>query len=316
VNARDIRISVALVTRNRPESLARCLQSWREQSVQPFEIIVSDDSETEFAEKTRETALRFGCRYVEGPKRGLYANRNCASLACTGTHILSADDDHTHPSDYLERIQPLMICDPTRVWAFGEKHPGAKGPISLPGELHRSGAGTAPLDYSNCAAIADGASIYPREIFDRGLRYDESYPFGGLWYLWGKTLKKAGQRICVSEETFIWHHDELQNRREDRLSLAKQIAANTYAIFVNALWLERSPLLTFWAFYYLIRRIAFEDSIVHYKTRTRLPLPVVREMMAKIFRARETYLRISPSEPSNDRESLLHWQSSASRKVV
>jgi len=40
-----IRLSVALVTRNRPESLDRCLASLRAQDTQPFEIAVSDDGD-------------------------------------------------------------------------------------------------------------------------------------------------------------------------------------------------------------------------------------------------------------------------------
>ena len=40
-----IRLSVALLTRNRPESLRRCLASLRAQDCQPSEIIVSDDSD-------------------------------------------------------------------------------------------------------------------------------------------------------------------------------------------------------------------------------------------------------------------------------
>src|SRR5687768_1983353 len=98
-SSEEIRISVALVTRNRPESLERCLTSWRRQTVAPFEIVVSDDSDTTQTLAMQELASRFNCKYVRGPQRGLYANRNCAALACQGTHILSADDDHTHPED-------------------------------------------------------------------------------------------------------------------------------------------------------------------------------------------------------------------------
>jgi glycosyltransferase involved in cell wall biosynthesis len=308
MNAPCIRISVALVTRNRPEILRRCLESWRAQTFQPFEIIISDDSDEGSA--TRDTALRFACKYIAGPKRGLYANRNSASLACTGTHILSADDDHTHPADYLERIHELVLSDPRRVWAFGERHPGSPGPISFPGELHRSGAGTPPRDPTDCAAIADGASIYPRETFDRGFRYDESYPFGGLWYLWGKVLKKAGWRISISDKTFVWHHDEIEKRTTDRNFLARQIAANTYAAFVNALWLERSPVLLAWAFYYLLRRMLIGDSIVHYTIKTRLSPSIVREMIGKVLAARTIYQLIHSVDRAHEIESSLDWQSS------
>src|SRR6186713_2624540 len=103
-----ISVSVALVTRNRPRSLERCLESWRRQTVAPDEIVVSDDSDDETAVGSEEIARRYGCRYTRGPRRGLYANRNHASLECRGTHIVSADDDHTHPTDYLAVIHDLV----------------------------------------------------------------------------------------------------------------------------------------------------------------------------------------------------------------
>ena len=49
-----IKLSVALVTRNRPDWLRRCLGSWRTQSVQPYEIVISDDS----GEDSRRMSMR------------------------------------------------------------------------------------------------------------------------------------------------------------------------------------------------------------------------------------------------------------------
>ena len=43
----EARLSVALVTRNRAASLERTLQSLRSQSVEPWEVVVSDDSDEE-----------------------------------------------------------------------------------------------------------------------------------------------------------------------------------------------------------------------------------------------------------------------------
>src|SRR4249920_3803224 len=194
-----ISVSVALVTRNRPRSLERCLESWRRQTVPPDEIVVSDDSGADTAPETEAIARRYGCRYTRGPGRGLYANRNHASLACGGTHIVSADDDHTHPADYAAVIRDLIAADPERVWIFSERMPGdSSSPLACPRELHRSGFGCTPADPSRCAAIADGATVYPRQIFESGLRYDETYAFGGLWYLWGKLLARHGWHITFS----------------------------------------------------------------------------------------------------------------------
>ena len=117
----NILLSVALVTRNRPHSLEQCLMSWHQQTIAPFEIIVSDDSQGDYENEVRQLATRFGCIYTSGPGRGLYSNRNHAALTCRGSHILTADDDHTHPSDYVEKVLEVIASDPDRIWIFAEK---------------------------------------------------------------------------------------------------------------------------------------------------------------------------------------------------
>jgi hypothetical protein len=184
--------------------------------------------------RVRADRRRYGCRYTRGPRRGLYANRNHASLECRGTHIVSADDDHTHPLDYVAVIRDLVASDPQRIWIFSERWPGdADSPLICPPELHRSGFGSAPADPSRCAAIADGASVFPHDIFASGLRYDETYRFGGLWYLWGKLLADRGWRITFSDRTFVWHHfwpdgmTPAEGRLDDAGLLRQQLLATT-----------------------------------------------------------------------------------------
>lgn len=300
-----ISISVALVTRNRPRSVERCLESWRRQTVAPDEIVVSDDSDEALAGETEQIARRYGCGYTRGPRRGLYANRNHASLQCHGTHIVSADDDHTHPADYVAVIKALVASDPHRVWIFSERLPGdSSTPLTCPPELHRSGFGITPADPSRCAAVADGASVYPRLIFDSGLRYDETYPFGGLWYLWGKLLARRGWQISFSDRTFVWHHfwpeaeTAVEGRLSDRDLLLQQLLATSYVQFVAALWLDRSPVKLAWAAAYSLRRLLIPDSIVHFRVRTRLSFAGVVRAVRLAVRARRAYVTPDMGSPA------------------
>jgi glycosyltransferase involved in cell wall biosynthesis len=267
-----IRLSIALVTRNRPESLERCLKSLRAQSIQPFEIIVSDDSNDEFVAANKALCLQYDCIYKAGPRRGLYANRNNAALNCAGTHILTADDDHSHPQDYLKEIVSLATQERDRIWIFGERSCNLtpSTPLICPPELDRSGHGGTPADPSNCAAIADGSTVYPRRIFDSGLRYDETYSFGSIWYLWGQVLVKHGWRISFSPATFIYHHEDMAARKQDASALQRQLECMTYVLFVNALWINRSLSNLLWATAYLLRRMIWPDSIVWFEVKTRL----------------------------------------------
>jgi glycosyltransferase involved in cell wall biosynthesis len=181
----EIRLSIALVTRNRPESLERCLRSVRTQSVQPFEVIVSDDSDSTFAEMTQAVAQRWNCQYIKGPQRGLYANRNHVAKVCKGTHIRTMDDDHVLPDGYLAKCLQAISSDPSVIWTTGEigfLDGEQVGYTEIAFQLSPSGVGELIKDPDNNWGIADGSTIYPREIFDKGYFMIENFGYGS-WYL-------------------------------------------------------------------------------------------------------------------------------------
>ena len=115
-----VQLSVALVTCNRPDSLERGLASLRFQSVQPFELIVSDDSERYHVEQVRKTVAEYGGIYCPGPRRGLYSNRNFIAEQCHGTHIRTMDDDHILPPNHLALCFEALKSDPSAIWTTGE----------------------------------------------------------------------------------------------------------------------------------------------------------------------------------------------------
>jgi glycosyltransferase involved in cell wall biosynthesis len=204
-----IRMSVALVTRNRPASLERTLQSLRKQNVQPFEVIVSDDSDDENTSDVERITQQYGCRHLRGPRRGLYANRNRVVLACEGTHIRTMDDDHEFPEGHFQKCFEAVENDADSVWIIGEHNAGGdhySNPPPCPGQLTARGYSAAPPDPENCWALADGATIYPRIIFDRGVRYVERFKFGAGYLEFGSRLHWLGYRIRQLLTTYVIHH--------------------------------------------------------------------------------------------------------------
>src|ERR1700683_2793842 len=209
INSGRIAISVALVTRNRPESLARALRSWRRQSVQPFEIVISDDSDEQVSPEIQRIAGELDARWIQGPGRGLYANRNHAAAHCRGTHVLSADDDHEHPIDFLEKCQGAVEEDSNSVWCMGEVcswDGGMPQAWAIPGQLYFKGVPEEPGDKSNTWAWSDGATICPRWVFDSGLRFCEAFKFGASYLEFGCLLHSIGLRVRILEGTGVLHH--------------------------------------------------------------------------------------------------------------
>jgi glycosyltransferase involved in cell wall biosynthesis len=226
-----ILLSIALVTRNRPESLRRCLASLRAQDLQPFEIVVSDDGDEPSV--AAEIAGSAGARHRVGPRRGLYANRNAAALACTGTHIRTMDDDHTVPTGHMRLCLDALARDPQALWTCGERSfiNGKEHAFTAnAAQLHPSGAACAVDDPEDNWAIADGATIYPRQVFERGFRFVEEFGYGSSYLEFGALLYSRGWRSRCIPGAFVEHHDDAaaQHRRSPLSCLYASLCFNLH----------------------------------------------------------------------------------------
>ena len=201
------------MTRNRPDSLRRCLASLRSQSVQPFEVVISDDSDWQIAPEIRELAQRWACRYSPGPRRGLYANRNRVALACQGTHIRTVDDDHTFPPGHFAQCWEALRSDPLSIWTTGETSfiDGKRHAVApTANQLHPSGLGSPVADLDNNWSIADGSTIYPGHVFESGYRMIEDYPFGSSYLEFGALLYYRGYRSRCLRGALVEHHATIE----------------------------------------------------------------------------------------------------------
>jgi glycosyltransferase involved in cell wall biosynthesis len=205
----EISLSVALVTRNRPASLERTLRSLQPQRAPLLEIIISDDSDLENASEVERLAQNYDCQYIRGPRRGLYANRNRVARACRGTHIRTMDDDHEFPEEHVEKCIQAVQHDSSSIWIIGEHYPDEADrsvPPFCPPQLVPRGFSVEPSNSQDCWAIADGATIYPRSIFDRGIYYVEAIKFGASYLEFGSRLHWLGYRIRQLLTTYVMHH--------------------------------------------------------------------------------------------------------------
>lgn len=205
-----IYLSIAIVTRNRPDSLNDTLYSLSNQTVHPAEIIVSDDSNIpELQKETADVAKRYGCKYYRGPKKGLYANRNFVAQKCTGTHFRTMDDDHQFPPDHIAKCVEAIMGEPDTIWTIGEYFPENKVrnlPPPIAGQIHPRGYSYTPKNLLNYYGISCGATIYPRTVIDKNILNMECYQFGMLYLEYGARLYKSGYTIKPLSKTYIIHH--------------------------------------------------------------------------------------------------------------
>lgn len=238
-------LSIALVTRNRPSSLRRTLSSLSRQRPQPYEIVVSDDSDSSYVAEVRAACDEFSCRYFAGPRRGLYANRNNAALHCSGTHIRTMDDDHEFPAGHIVACLQAIHAEPETVWIIGEFtpqqiHEGVDtSQVECPPELHPRGFAVPPSCTSRTWAIADGATVYPRQIFDRGDRMAEFYVFGSAYLEWGSRLYWRGYKISHLHSTYVIHHFDTRTRSYDIPEV--DLSSRLFAAICHSFVYQKTP---------------------------------------------------------------------------
>lgn len=238
----QIKLSVALVTRNREDSLARTLLSLSKQDVQPFEVVISDDSDRQEAiAANKELAKKYEYIYVKGPDRGLYANRNFVARQCRGTHIRTMDDDHEFPEGHIRACIDAVGRDCQAVWTIGEYYPKDKLrplPAAIPGQLHPRGFSSRPVNMLEYYGISCGATIYPRSVVDKNVLNLEPYTFGMLYLEYGARLVNNGYRIKFLDTTFIVHHYDENNRSVSSLSILN--SARIFSMFMFSFYHKRS----------------------------------------------------------------------------
>src|SRR6516162_7399820 len=227
----EIQLSVALVTCNRPVSLERALVSLRAQSVQPFEVIVSDDSAAELVEPARVVAKKYGCIYCAGPRRGLYANRNFAARQCRGSHIRTMDDDHVLPRDHFSQCLEAVKSDPDAIWTTGEigyLDGEVTNVAEVANQLGPSGVGERIENHSDNWGISDGSTIYPRNVFDREFRMVENFAFGSSYLEFGAFLYKNGWKSRCIPGALVEHYAAVLSQPDPASIVFASLCFNLY----------------------------------------------------------------------------------------
>jgi glycosyltransferase involved in cell wall biosynthesis len=228
--------SVIICTRDRPDQLARCLLSLKDQTLAPTEIIVVDNASID--ERTRSVALDAGVRYVREDKRGLSIARNSGAAAASCPIVVYTDDDTALHPTWLQRM--VASFDEPAIWAV-------TGQV-LPAELETAaqavfekawglGKGYERRDYGpafyeqtrrrGCPVwgIGAGASTaFRREVFDRLGGFDERLGAGAAGCsedseYWHRILCAGG--VCRYEPAAVIYH----YHRRDFEGLARQLRA-------------------------------------------------------------------------------------------
>jgi GT2 family glycosyltransferase len=139
----DIRVTVIVITLNRPAHVRRCLECLAKQTRQPEQVIVVDSSRDDI---TRVVVTDFPCVTYLRNETGfgrMTTSRNIGLLAAVGEIIAFLDDDaYAHP-DWLAELLAAYMDDPAIGAVGGRALNGVPGEATYRadevGQLKRTG---------------------------------------------------------------------------------------------------------------------------------------------------------------------------------
>ena len=228
------KISVCICTRNRPDDLSRALTSVFAGSAHPHEVIVSDDS-TDDATRQLISAAFPHIVFVEGPRRGLGANRNAALRSTTGTHVLFIDDDVVMGVDFLHSAQNEFLSLPANTILCGiELNHGT------PVHPHNvTFLGYQARDYHDgdmFETVVINATVFPKTLFSLTL-FDENLVYGCEEIDFSvRAVRLHGHHIAF-RPTLVNAHFPSPTNRDFYAPFVE--ASRIYVTFKRYFWVER-----------------------------------------------------------------------------
>jgi GT2 family glycosyltransferase len=231
---RAAKIALCICTRNRPQELRRALISIRGSSLQPSEILVSDDSDREH--ETAAVCVDFpGVSYLQGPRRGLSSNRNncLAHLPPEVDTVMFMDDDVVLPPRFLATLaQRIRDAPPNAIVTGFEYRDGFKvTPHNCSFWGHQE---KPPASEADVHAICINATAFPRSLFD-SLRFDDLLRYGSEEIDICARAEQAGFRVVFDPTLFVHHRRSPVNRDEYSHF---QDASRLYTTYKRYRWIE------------------------------------------------------------------------------
>ncbi len=177
-----MRISACITTRNRTESLDICLKALWNSQVKPHRVVVSDDSsDPQIQQANYQVVQKYpGTTYIQGPRRGVCANRNNAVNAIPESEtdfVAFVDDDICVQPDFfsvaIERYSQMSNQEKNQTILTGtSKNEYAHFvPARLTFQGHFSPSDDTPQ------TVVIHATVFPRQFLTQE-QWDENIFFG------------------------------------------------------------------------------------------------------------------------------------------
>jgi glycosyltransferase involved in cell wall biosynthesis len=212
-------VSVIVPTKNNSATLERCLQSIKEQTYSPIELIVVDNHSSD---ATQEIAKHFtDTVFVKGPERS--AQRNYGAERASGRYLLMIDSDMELDRRVVEACIDEVLGDPEATGVTIPEESFGVGFWSQCKRLERSFYIGVPW--------VEAARFFSKEVYEAAGGYDEALVGPEDWDL-SKRIGRIGKIARTSE---------LIRHNECRISLRRTLEKKYYYARYARAYLVRNP---------------------------------------------------------------------------
>lgn len=202
--------SIIIPTYNERQLLMDCIYSIREHTRIPYEIIVVDNASTD---GTLDDLIREGISFVSFPEnKGFPAACNAGLKLARGSSLLLLNNDVLLTPNWLDHLLTCLyhqsdigIVGPMTNYASGVQQ--MKEPYTnMEDMILKFNVGNRGK-YLEVKRLIGFCFLFKREVMDRIGKLDERFSPGhyeddDFCY----RARKAGYRLMVAEDTFIFHH--------------------------------------------------------------------------------------------------------------
>jgi len=135
------------------------------------------------------------------------------------------------PPNHFAQCFEAVQNDPDAIWTTGEiGYLGAERVRTAESadQLGPSGIGEGITDTDDNWGIADGSTIYPRKVFDRGFRMVEDFWFGSSYLEFGAYLYRNGWKCRCIPGALVEHHATVLSQPDPASIVFSSVCFNVY----------------------------------------------------------------------------------------
>ena len=287
-------LTIGIITKDRPQFLKICLENKYRYINKSVHILVSDDSfNKENIKKNKILCKQFHVQYLKGPQRGLYSNRNNIMNNIKTSHLLTCDDDHLYPENFINLIFKEIDLHIEDILVIGEVKINNKLKINnyMPKYINALGRIVENTNPDSLSGISCGSTIYPSTFIKKNIRCDEAYLFGRIWYLYSlQILKNSTFNIRFVTSTSIEHNTvSSQDRKSNIKYLKHQQECNLYVSFVHAFYFAKNILCFINLFWKIIILLIIGRTIHGNKDKIKIGLRAVIRVIKNTYKNKDFY---------------------------